>query len=238
MTIFWHRLPLLGLLIAACLAATSPVYAAPNQSLSSITEAVVSTSKERAQQQGYDNISVEVRPLDNRLRLPLCANTLSTFTPPGSKALGAISVGVRCTGEKPWTIYVRANVSAQTSVPILTRSMPRHTLITEHDIELINRPVQSASHGVIYDPEQIIGMELTRPLNRGSTIRANQLRPPRVVTRGQQVTLIAGDKSLEVRMQGKALKDAAAGERVEVTNLSSGQQIEGIANTDGTVSVQ
>ena len=59
-----------------------------------------------------------------------------------------------------------------------------------------------------------------------------------MISRGQQITLIAGDNGLEVRMQGKALKDAAVGERVNVTNLSSGQQVEGIANSDGTVSVQ
>lgn len=49
--------------------------------------------------------------------------------------------------------------------------------------------------------------------------------------------LVSGNGGLKVRMQGKALKDAAVGERVKVTNLSSGQKIEGIANADGTVSV-
>jgi flagella basal body P-ring formation protein FlgA len=85
--------------------------------------------------------------------------------------------------------------------------------------------------------EQIIGMELTRSLDAGSTIGVNQLRPPKVIKRGQQVTLVAGAGNLQVRMQGKALGDATAGERVRVTNLSSNQQVEGIANSDGTVSV-
>lgn len=90
---------------------------------------------------------------------------------------------------------------------------------------------------MVFDPQQIIGMELTRPLNAGSTIRISHLRPPKVIKRGQQVTLVTGLDGLEVRIQGKALRDAAAGERVAVTNLSSGKQIEGTAHSDGTVSV-
>ncbi|MEH6616201.1 MAG: flagellar basal body P-ring formation chaperone FlgA [Porticoccus sp.] len=239
MTIFWHRLSLLGLLLlTACFAVATLSDGDSIQPLSTIADAVVVASTEQARQHGYENVNVEVRPLDSRLRLPQCANALSAFTPPGSGALGALSVGVRCTGDKPWTIYVRANVSAQMSIPVLTRTLPRHALITESDIEWVNRPQQSSSQDIIYDLDQIVGMELTRSLGAGSPIKSNQLRRPKVVARGQQIILIAGSESLEVRMQGKALRDAVAGERVKVTNLSSGQQVEGIANTDGTVSVQ
>jgi len=238
MTNFWHRLSLFGLLLTANFAVITLAYAETIQPLNTITEAVVLASKENAQQQGHESVNVEVRPLDNRLRLPLCENTLSTFTPPGGRALGAISVGVRCTGEKPWTIYVRANVGAKRLIPVLSKTLPRHTLITKSDIELINQSQQHSHQDIIYDPDQIIGMELNRSLNAGSPIRESQLQKPNVVTRGQQIVLVAGTGSLEVRMQGKALKDAAAGERVRVTNLSSGQHVEGIANTDGTVSVQ
>ena len=67
--------------------------------------------------------------------------------------------------------------------------------------------------------------------------KINQLRYPRVVIRGQQVTLVTGLGGLEVRTQGKALRDAVAGKRVTVVNLNSGRQVEGIALSDGTVRV-
>ena len=241
MTIFWHAIRLPGLLIATymavILAANAEPHAGAIQPLESITSAVIEAGKSKAQKQGYSNVKIEVRPLDNRLRLPLCNKPLTTFSPQGSQALGAISIGVRCTGEKPWTIYARANISAYKAIPVLSRPLQRHTLITKDDIEIINQPLDATIQGIIDDPDRIIGMELTRALNAGSAIKPNQLRAPKVVTRGQQVILISGVKGLEVRMQGKALKDAAKGERVKVTNLSSGQQIEGIANSDGTVSV-
>jgi flagella basal body P-ring formation protein FlgA len=41
-----------------------------------------------------------------------------------------------------------------------------------------------------------------------------------------------------VRIAGKALGNAAEGEIVTVSNLSSGKRVQGIAHADGTVSVQ
>lgn len=242
MTIFWHAKRLLvAILMATTAYMALPSWAAANtaiQPLDSITSAVASASTLKAQQQGYNNVNVDVRPLDNRLRLPECSQPLSTFSPPGSDTLGAVSVGVRCSGKKSWTIYARAHVSARTAIPVLSRPLPRHSLITEDDLEMVNQPAGAPrTQGIILDPKQIIGMEITRALNAGATIKPNQLRAPKIITRGQQVLLISGTQGLEVRMQGKALKNAAAGERVKVTNLSSGQQIEGIANSDGTVSV-
>lgn len=207
------------------------------QALDSIMAAAVAASQERATQQGYRNVAVEVRPLDERLRLPLCGNALETFGPQASQVLGSATVGIRCTGPEPWTIYVRTNVSARQEIPVLARSLPRNAVVTEADLKLIEQPVQSVGNGTIVDPSRIIGMELTRALNAGSTIRLNQLRAPKIIKRGQQVTLTSKLKGLEVRIQGKSLGDAAEGERVAVTNLSSGRKVEGIAHSDGTVSV-
>jgi len=238
MTILWRwRLWTLLTITGYCLFIPC-AGAAENQPLDSIVTAAVAAGEERARQHGYDNVSIKVRPLDQRLRLPQCSKPLSGFIPQASHVLGSVSIGIGCTGAKSWTIYVRTHISAQRTIPVLVRPLARNTLITRADIKLINQPIESATNGLIFDPEQIIGMETTRPLDAGSTIRVNHLRPPKVIKRGQQVTLVTGLDGLEVRIQGKALRDAAAGERVSVTNLSSGKQIEGIAHSDGTVSVR
>lgn len=237
MTIFW-RCGCRALLAIAGFSLIAPWASADaNHPLDSISAAALAASEERARQHGYDNVSVEVRPLDQRLRLPHCQEPLSSFIPQANQVLGSVSVGIACTGDKPWTIYVRTQVSAQQAVPVLARPLARNTLITEADIKMIKQPVKSASNGVIYDPQQIIGMELTRQLDAGSVVRVTHLRAPKVIKRGQHVTLITGLEGLEVRIQGKALRDAASGERITVTNLSSGKQIEGIAHSDGTVTV-
>lgn len=228
------RLPLLVALLGAV---SLTVWAGELQPLDTISAAAVAASQERAAQQGYDNVEVDVRPLDSRLRLPQCGHPLDSFIPAASQSLGAVSVGIACTEPKPWTIYVRTQVSAQRSVPVLARALPRNTVITAADITLINQPLEAVRQDIVFDPDHIIGMELTRSLGEGSTVRVKYLRPPKIIKRGQQVTLVSGAGGLEVRMQGKALSDAADGERVSVATSGSGKTVEGVAHADGSVYV-
>lgn len=208
------------------------------QPLGSIIAAAEAASVARAQQYGFDNVSVEVRPLDSRLRLPACGEDLNGAIPQSASVPGTISVRVSCAEPKPWSIYVRARIIAQRSVPVLAHPLARGTIITEKDIKMVDMPVDSVVNGIIFDPQQILGRELARPLNGGTTFRINQLREPNVIKRGQVVTLRAGAGGLQVEIQGKALSDATAGERVLVSNLTSGRQVEGTANSDGSVTVR
>lgn len=237
MTVFWRRGLSTGLQIAA-LCATVHAVAEPNQALESITQAAISATQDRARDHGYDMVSVEVQALDSQLALPQCPKPLATIISETAQVLGPVSVGIRCGEGRLWTIYVRAEVSAQQEVPVLAGPLARNSIISRNDLKMVSQPLQADSNGIILDPDQIVGMELTRSLDANSPLKVNQLRLPKVVKRGQQVTMVAGIKGLEVRIQGKALGDAVAGERVTVANTDTGKRIEGVALADGTVSVQ
>ncbi|MFK7974609.1 MAG: flagellar basal body P-ring formation chaperone FlgA [Halioglobus sp.] len=219
-------------------AAASPANSSENQPAHSIESAAVKAAQERARAHGYEQVSVEVRKLDPRLRLRRCPSPLDTAISPASQVLGAVSVAIACRGEQPWTIYVRSHVVAQQTVPVLNKPLARNDIITGDDLKLITRPVDSSTAGLVIDPDQLVGMQLRRALDGGSILRLANLRKPDVIKRGQQVTVVSGIRGLQVRIQGKALGDAADGERVAVSNLSSGKRIEGVAHSDGTVSVQ
>lgn len=242
MTIFWRLKGWQHAIIATiALCSSVPALLAANnanQPAHTIEAAAVAAARERAQEHGYDQVSVEVRKLDPRLRLGLCPSPLETTISAASAVLGAVSVAIACRGEQPWTIYVRSHVVAQQTVPILNKPLARHDVITADDLKLVTRPVDSSAQGMVLDAQQLVGMQLKRALDAGSILRLANLRKPNVIKRGQQVTLISSTRGLEVRIQGKALADAADGERVAVSNLSSGKRVEGIAHSDGTVSVQ
>lgn len=203
---------------------------------------IVATARDagsaRARQYGFDNVSVEVRPLDPRLRLPRCDRPLSGSITQTASVPGTVSVRVSCAEPRPWSIYVRSHIVAQRNVPVLAHALARGQLVAAEDITMVDMPVDSVVDGIIFDPAQIVGKELARSLNAGSTFKLSQLRAPKVIKRGQVVTLKAGAGGLEVQIQGKALGDAAEGERVLVSNLSSGRQVEGTANADGSVTVR
>ena len=205
--------------------------------LEDVVAAASAEATAAARAQGYTDLEVSARPLDSRLRLQACGEPLETFSNANASVLGPVSVGVRCAQPSAWTLYVRLDVSTRATLPVLADNLPRGSIISERDLTLVERTITSATDAVIMDPQQAIGMELIRPASAGSPLRHSQLRPPQLISRGQTVTLIAGGEGLQVTMQGRAMANAAAGDRLPVTNLASGRRVEGIVNADGSVRI-
>ncbi|MFT7287404.1 MAG: flagella basal body P-ring formation protein FlgA [Halieaceae bacterium] len=191
-----------------------------------------------AQERGYEDVAVYVRPLDRRLRPGQCGEALAIVRPHAGRVLGPVSYGVRCSGSKPWTLYLRAEVSAGMELPVLRQPLQRGSLIGAGDLEMAKRRITSDSTGIITRIDHAVGMELSRALAAGSLLRFGQVAPPQLVARGQMVTLVAGSGGLEVNMQGKAMANAAAGDRLWVTNDRSGRRVEGRVMSDGRVRIQ
>ena len=72
---------------------------------------------------------VSIRPLDSRLAPALCDEPPQALPANTTRTLGAVSVGVRCNGTKPWTVYVRGTVNAYTDIPVLIQSVPRGEIV-------------------------------------------------------------------------------------------------------------
>jgi flagella basal body P-ring formation protein FlgA len=210
---------------------------APGHPHGDILAVVEAAALGAALDEGYDQVEVRVRPLDARLRPALCAEPLTTVRPHAGRALGPVSYGVRCSGPVPWTLYLRADVSAVLALPVLAQPLPRGALIGRGDLQLQERRITTPSQGLITSIDEALGKELQRPLPAGSTLRFGHVALPELVTRGQTVTLVAGANGLRVQMQGKALASGAAGDRLLVSNLRSGRRVEGIVLPDGNVRI-
>ena len=238
MTLFW-RYPALFAARALTVLALLPLTAAaePVQSLQAIADAASRAAAARATGAGFADLQVTVQPLDRRLRLPACGAPLATAVTGNSPRLGTMSVKVRCAEPSTWSLYVQATVLATLEVPVLLRSVGRGERIVRSDLELVRREIGTRPGTLILDPARIVGLEARRDLPAGSALQQGLLAAPLLVKRGQTVTLEAGSAGLEVRMQGRALDSGAAGDRLRVTNLSSGRTVEGIVAEDGTVRI-
>ncbi len=222
---------LVGLLVA------TPTLA-EQHSLADIARTAALDMEQRAREAGYSNIEVEVRPLDGRLNLPQCPRALKVLPTTGQRVLGPVSSGIHCAGSDPWTLYVRGQVSAIVASPVLTEAIPRGSLISARDIALDEKRVTSDFGGIITDVNDIIGMEARKNLNAGQPVRFSDLRAPELISRGQSVELVSAVAGLQVRMEGKAVNNGAAGDLVWVDNISSGKRVQGTVAPDGTVVVQ
>ena len=226
-------------LIGALGLATAVAYAqGDSHSLSDIAGTAAMAMQAGAKAQGYDGIDVQVRPLDGRLALARCTQPLTTLPVSSTRALGAVSVAVRCPGSQPWTLYVRGEVSATQTVPVLNGALQRGELIGKNDIVVEKRNITQDFGGIITEMDDLIGMEARRNLQAGTPLRFADLLSPVLVERGQTVSIVSGGGGLRVSMQGKALANGSAGDRVLVANLTSGTRVEGVVAADGSVIIQ
>jgi len=186
---------------------------------------------------GGEGVDVEVGRLDARLRLQRCDQQLTPFMPPGGRTSGHTSIGVRCEGSMPWTLFVPALVRRAQDLVVAARPIARGTILSAADVTLVTKLLPSAPGGVLVSPEVAVGRVALRDIAPGTTLNANQLKAPQIVRRGQAVTLSLANGPVAVRVAGTALKDGTLGERIPVRNLNSKRVVEGVVLADGRVEV-
>lgn len=207
------------------------------QSHDSILETVKNYIHEKTEKSLGDEGEITVNRLDSRLLLQKCADPLTAFSSSGEQFIGHISVGIRCDIPKPWTIYVRAHIKAYSDVLVTTRAIKRGEHLTTADITLAKRDLSSLPSHYLNQLEQANGLVVKRSIQRGTVLTSRSLEAPKLVRRGQKISLLAERNGIQVRSKGKSLSDGVSGQRVKVKNLSSNRIIEGIVIDEGTVKV-
>ena len=181
-------------------------------------------------------VQVEVGQVDSRITLPNCPQ-LEPFMPSGSRLWGKTSVGVRCEGQFAWTIYVPAEVKVMADVLHVARPVAREQTIGFDDVSLQTVNLARTPEGVLTDYAQAVGKLAAMNLTVGQPVRANMLRAPYIILRGQNVKLMVVGRGFSVSSEGLALSDASEGQVVQVRN-TAGRVTSGLARPNGIVEVQ
>ena len=191
--------------------------------------------KESAKHNG--EISIEITPLDHRLRLNQCSDTLETFSPPGANQIGKTTVGIRCYLPHPWTVYISGNIHNFQSVVVTAKDLNRGTVINATDVKLDSRDTSILLRGHFISPDEIIGRTLRRSIHRGKVITPSSLISKKLIKRGQSITILSGNENIQVRMKGKALRNGNTGDLIPVQNLTSKKQLEARVIAEGIVKI-
>jgi flagellar basal body P-ring formation protein FlgA len=221
-----------ALLAAAALLTVGPASASPVQTLESIRAAA---SAYAAELHPDEDVELDVGRLDPRLRLAQCEQTLSTFSTSGHQRPGHLTVGVRCEGARPWTLYVPVRVNSYVDVLTLAQSVPRGSVLTVADLVPLRASIATLPHGYFTEAAEVIGMEVRRPLRAGEIVAPNAIAQPRMISRGQEVRLVADSGGISVSARAEALQDGARGQRIQVRNLSSRRVVEAEVTAAGEV---
>ena len=221
-----------GNYLATCLATlavvASPVSANAIQSHDSI-QAAAETFMAEMVLAGQGRIpTVVAGKLDSRLRLKECDEPLHAFQPEGGRLLGNTTVGVRCQGTQPWTLYVPIKISVHESIVVATRPLSKGMIVKNQDVKLLEKDLADIRSGYYMELSQVIGKQVSRTVSMDTAITPRMVKSPRQINRGQQVSLVVESHGLKVQMTGEALADGASGERIQVRNLSTKKVVEGI----------
>ena len=180
----------------------------------------------------------EISPLDPRLNLSKCKVPLSAFSSSDINQSAKFSVGVKCTDQKPWSIYVTVNVEKMATLYIAASPLARGEAITEEDIQQAKRDINKLRRGFYSDKDDLIGMIAKRSIRAGTIFSNKHLSPPLIIKKGDNVNIIARTGSIVIKMGGKAMSDGIEGQRIRVKNNSSRKIINAIAVTPGIVKVR
>lgn len=237
-----HRRLGLPVLVALGLALPLPspaqAQAFDAQPLETIAAAAEDHARALMQEQQVADADVRAAALDTRLRLKRCERPLDTFSNANSLRAGRVTVGVRCTGSTPWTLYVPVNVVAQTSIAVIAGPLPRGTLLTEAHVHLEQRALSALPAQYVASLDQLVGRELTRAVSGTIVATPNMVKARDLVAKGQDVVILATGANIQVRMAGVALQKGQQGERIDVKNLSSGRTVQARILDGATVQVQ
>lgn len=217
--------------------ATALAAEAPRQSPAAIEHAAESFLRQALAAE-YEHFEVSARGVDSRLSLEACDDTLEAFIPHGRDAARASTVGVRCTGSVPWTVYVRMEIEAQAKVAVAARLLRRGTVLRAGDLRLAERDVRRMHSDWFTDSESLIGLEVQRTLREGSPIRSRDVDQPLLIRRNDRIRIQGGSGGrVSITARGRALEDGREGERIRAENIDSGREVEGWVIDRGTIQI-
>lgn len=207
--------------------------AAPQQSHAAIRAAALAYAQ--TQSRGLPGeVRIEVAAIDPRLKLEPC-DKLQAFLPAGAKLIGKTSIGVRCTAQPGWSVFLQADIKVTADLLVANRPLAQGTVLSAADFSPqrgeLGRP------GLITAPEQAIGKTLKFAIGAGQVLRQDMLRAPLLIRQGQTVTLRAQGNGFVVSQQGIALNDTGEGEMVRIRTASS-QVITGRTVAEGIAEVR
>jgi flagella basal body P-ring formation protein FlgA len=183
----------------------------------------------------FQGRAVHVAPIDNRIAVQSCQQTLQFDQP----FPGQASVRVRCS-QPIWQLYVTLNsgnspaavarnglaAPAVHKVLVAKDLLKRGTLLSPDMFTATEMPAPGMESALINDPKLIANMELTRDLTPNTPLKTYDVKTAVLVRRGQEVQVTAGvGQGFLITMRAESLQDGGIGEQIRLKNSESGRSL-------------
>ena len=120
-------------------------------------------------------------------------------------------------------------------IVVPTRDILRGEVIGDSDLTFSDFTGTALAPSTVTKFEVLTGMQTRRTLRTGESLRAEDVRRPVVVTKGQTVTMVFRVPGVELSAVGRAMGEGGVGDTVTVQNPASFRMIAATITGPGTV---
>ncbi len=121
-------------------------------------------------------------------------------------------------------------------IVVPTHDIARGDTMGETDLTYANVAGAAMMSGVATSFDALKGMQARRMLHAGEAVRADDVRHPVVITKGQTITMRFSAPGVELNAVGRAMAEGGVGDTITVQNPASFRMISAIVTGPGTVS--
>jgi flagella basal body P-ring formation protein FlgA len=135
-------------------------------------------------------------------------------------------------------ISVSGRIERLIAVPVLKNSLKNGDIIGAMDIDYIDLPKNRIANGVAMDEKDLVNMTPRRMVHGGKPVIVNELEHPKMVDRGDAVTLIFETGPMILTVKGKSMQAGALGDTVRVSNADSNKNLQGVVTAHREVTIR
>ncbi|MFM5819944.1 flagellar basal body P-ring formation chaperone FlgA [Aeromonas sanarellii] len=177
---------------------------------------------------------VKAGTIDERLPLTRCEEALTITLPSRMEIRRNTTVYLKCEEDKPWDLYLPVRVSIQKPYVTVAAPVAKGDVLSESMLTLAYQDQTLIRGDYLTDPAALVGVRSKRELKPGQPIRLTQMC---VVCKGDQVTLVAENSSMQIKTMARALQDGSFGDMIRLVNIRSGRAVQGQVSAVGSVVV-
>lgn len=181
-------------------------------------------------------ILITVNKVDNRLQLQKCEE-LQAFLPNGSKAWGKTTIGMRCNGQKPWVVFLSAEVKVFGDFFQTRTGLTQGQIISANDLLKMNGEISSMPASTVTNLDLAVGKIMLTSLVAGVPLRQEMFKEVPVIQQGQIVKITVQGDGFSVSNEATAINNASEGQ-IAKAKTSDGQLIAGIARVGGVIEIK
>ncbi|HVL01178.1 MAG TPA: flagellar basal body P-ring formation chaperone FlgA [Dongiaceae bacterium] len=185
----------------------------------------------------FSRVESDVQPLDTRMQLQPCDQPLTVEHRPRDRMSGRLTFRTSCAGSAPWTVHIAANIRTYAQVVVAAAGIPAGTRLSGKEMTLQEQDVSLQYKGFYRSPDELAGFMTKRSIPAGQTITPLQVDPARLVSKGENVAILAEGGGILIRTSGVALADGAMGDLIQVRNVKSNKIVEGRIVAPGQIQV-